>query len=49
MQSFLSLSPSLVGLDITPPAPQVMQRLGGAKTNPKKRGGRKAKNAMDTN
>lgn len=37
------------GLDITPPAPQVMQRLGGAKTNPKKRGGRKAKNAMDTN
>jgi len=26
-----------------------MQRLGGAKTNPKKRGGRKAKNAMDTN
>ena len=49
LQSFLSLSPSLVGLDITPPAPQVMQRLGGAKTNPKKRGGRKAKNAMDTN
>jgi len=26
-----------------------MQRLGGAKTNPKERGGRKAKNAMDTN
>lgn len=44
LQSFLSLSPSLVGLDITPPAPQVMQRLGA-----KKKGGRKAKNAMDTN